>query len=229
MKIKGIKDVFFDLDHTLWDFDKNSALTFNKIFKMHDVAVDLNEFLSHYEPINLDYWKLYREEKIDKASLRYNRLNDTFNKISFRADSTLIDKLSIDYIAYLTSFNHLFDDTLEVLNYLKPKYNLHIITNGFQEVQESKLKNSNIHHFFKSVTDSEQVGVKKPNPKIFNHALKKVNANPKTSIMIGDNLEADIFGALGIGMEAIYFNYLKDPTQQQVNQINNLNELKLFL
>jgi putative hydrolase of the HAD superfamily len=229
MKINGIKDVFFDLDHTLWDFDKNSALTFNKIFKMHDVEVDLNEFLSHYEPINLDYWKLYREEKIDKESLRYNRLNDTFNKISFQADSTLIDKLSIDYIAYLTSFNHLFEDTLDILNYLKPKYQLHIITNGFQEVQESKLRNSNIHHFFKSVTDSEQVGVKKPNPKIFNFALNKVHANPKTSIMIGDNMEADILGALNFGMEAIYFNYLKTPADHNIKQINNLDEIKLFL
>ncbi|GGG41982.1 YjjG family noncanonical pyrimidine nucleotidase [Bizionia arctica] len=229
MKIEGIKDVFFDLDHTLWDFDKNSALTFNKIFKMHDVAVDLNEFLSHYEPINLDYWKLYREEKIDKESLRYNRLNDTFKKISYQADSKLINKLSIDYITYLSSFNHLFDDTLDILNYLKPKYQLHIITNGFQEAQDSKLRNSNIHHFFQSVTDSEEVGVKKPNPIIFHHALNKVNAKPETSIMIGDNIEADILGALHIGMEAIYFNYLKVCADHKIKQINNLNELKLFL
>ncbi|MCX7550726.1 YjjG family noncanonical pyrimidine nucleotidase [Xanthomarina sp. F2636L] len=229
MKIKGIKDVFFDLDHTLWDFDKNSALTFNKIFKMHDVAIDIDEFLSHYERINLDYWKLYREEKIDKESLRYNRLNDTFNKISFQADRTLINRLSIDYITYLSSFNHLFDYTLDILNYLKPKYHLHIITNGFKEAQESKLRNSNIHHFFKSVTDSEQAGVKKPNPIIFNHALNKVDANPKTSIMIGDNMEADILGALNIGMEAIYFNYLKTFAESKIRQINNLEELKLFL
>ncbi len=229
MKINGIKDVFFDLDHTLWDFDKNSALTFNKIFKMHDVAVDLNDFLSFYEPINLDYWKLYREEKIDKASLRYNRLNDTFNKISFNADSTLINKLSEDYITYLSSFNHLFDDVHEVLNYLKSKYQLHIITNGFQEVQESKLRNSNIHHFFNSVTDSEQVGVKKPNPKIFNFALKIAEANPETSVMIGDNMEADVLGALDFGMEAIYFNLRETNEAHSIKQINNLNELKLFL
>ena len=229
MKINGIKDVFFDLDHTLWDFDKNSALTFYKIFKMHDVAVDLNVFLSFYEPINLDYWKLYREEKIDKASLRYNRLNDTFNKISFQADSTLINKLSEDYITYLSSFNHLFDDVHEVLNYLKSKYQLHIITNGFQEVQESKLRNSNIHHFFNSVTDSEQVGVKKPNPEIFNFALKIADANPETSVMIGDNMEADVLGALDFGMEAIYFNIRETNEAQSIKQVNNLNELKLFL
>lgn len=225
----GIKDVFFDLDHTLWDFDKNSALTFDKIFRMHNVAIDLEDFLNHYEAINLDYWKLYREEKIDKESLRYNRLDDTFKKISFQADSTLINKLSEDYITYLSSFNHLFSDALDILSYLQPKYQLHIITNGFQEAQESKLRNSKIHHFFKSVTDSEEVGVKKPNPIIFNHALKKVNASPKTSVMIGDNIEADIQGAIDFGMEAIHFNYLKTSIKHPVKQINNLNELKLFL
>ncbi|MEO8934431.1 MAG: YjjG family noncanonical pyrimidine nucleotidase [Xanthomarina sp.] len=229
MKINGIKDVFFDLDHTLWDFDKNSALTFDKIFKKHHVEVNLNVFLRHYEPINLNYWKLYREEKIDKEYLRYHRLNDTFKKISFQADSLLINKLSVDYIAYLSSFNHLFSDALDVLRYLQPKYHLHIITNGFHEAQESKLKNAKIHHFFKSVTDSEQVGVKKPNPIIFNYALNRVNASPNTSVMIGDNMEADIQGAIDFGMEAIHFNYLKIGAKQAVKEINNLNELKLFL
>ncbi|HLV15417.1 MAG TPA: YjjG family noncanonical pyrimidine nucleotidase [Xanthomarina sp.] len=229
MKINGIKDVFFDLDHTLWDFDKNSALTFDKIFKIHNVTLNLEEFLKHYEPINMEYWKLYREGKIDKESLRYNRLDDTFKRISFQANSTLINKLSDDYIAYLSSFNHLFSDAVDVLRYLQPNYQLHIITNGFQEAQKSKLRNSNIHHFFKSVTDSEEVGVKKPDPKIFSHALSKVNATPETSIMIGDNIEADIEGAINFGMEAIHFNYLKTTVNQPVKQINNLIELKLFL
>ena len=229
MKINGIKDVFFDLDHTLWDFDKNSALTFDKIFKIHNLTIDLNEFLSHYEPINLNYWKLYRDEKIDKEYLRYHRLNDSFKEISFQVDSDLINKLSTDYITYLSSFNYLFSDAMDILSYLEPKYQLHIITNGFHEIQENKLINSNIHHFFKSVTDSEQVGVKKPNPKIFHHALNKVNANPETSIMIGDNMEADIQGAINFGMEAIHFNYLKTTMEHSGKQINNLNELKLFL
>ena len=88
MKINGIKDVFFDLDHTLWDFDKNSALTFHKIFKLHHVEVDVDAFLKHYEPINLSYWKLYREEKIDKESLRFARLNDTFQAVNFSANKT---------------------------------------------------------------------------------------------------------------------------------------------
>ena len=229
MKINEIRDVFFDLDHTLWDFDKNSALTFEKIFKINEVTIDLDKFLSHYQPINLNYWKLFREEKIDKESMRYNRLNDTFKNISFQADRTLINKLSVDYVTYLTSYNHLFSGTLDILNYLQPKYHLHIITNGFRDVQLSKLKNSKIDHFFNSVTDSEQVGVKKPNPRIFTYALNKVNALPKTSIMIGDNLEADIQGAIDFGMEAIHFNYLRLQRKHHVNQIDNLCDIKMYL
>ena len=189
MKINGLTDVFFDLDHTLWDFDKNSALTFEKIFKMNSLNIHLESFLQYYEPINLKYWKLFREEQIDKASLRYRRLADTFDKLGISVNDNIIDKLSEDYIDHLSSFNHLFDDTIHILDYLKPKYKLHIITNGFKEVQEGKLQNSNISQYFNTVTNSEIVGVKKPNPKVFNYALNLAQADVETSIMIGDNYE----------------------------------------
>ena len=165
MKINGITDVFFDLDHTLWDFDKNSALTFDKIFQLHGIDVELKDFLNVYEPINLNYWKMYREERIDKESLRYGRLKNSFDEISVAISDELINILSEDYITYLPDNNYLFDGTHDVLNYLKSNYNLHIITNGFHEVQHGKLKNSNIAPYFKTVTNSEMVGVKKPNPK----------------------------------------------------------------
>ena len=177
MKIKIVTDVFFDLDHTLWDFDKNSALTFEKIFELNKITVNIAEFLSFYEPINLQYWKLYREEKIDKASLRFSRLNDAFLAIDVVLKKEIIYKLSEDYIIHLATFNHLFDNTIEIFEYLSLKYNLHIITNGFEEIQQKKMTNSNIHHYFKTVTNSEKVGVKKPNPKIFNYALEVSNAN----------------------------------------------------
>lgn len=177
MKLDNISHIFFDLDHTLWDFDKNSGLTFDKIFQINDIDVNLKKFLEIYEPINLNYWKLYREEKIDKESLRYKRLSDTFNILNIEVKSRVINKLSEDYIEHLCTFNHLFDGTIEILEYLMPKYQLHIITNGFKEVQQGKLNNSNIQHYFKTVTNSEMAGVKKPNPKIFNHALLLAKAN----------------------------------------------------
>ncbi|MEQ3796431.1 YjjG family noncanonical pyrimidine nucleotidase [Flavobacteriaceae bacterium MJ-SS4] len=229
MKINGLTDVFFDLDHTLWDFDKNSALTFEKIFKMNSLNIHLESFLQYYEPINLKYWKLFREEQIDKASLRYRRLADTFDKLGISVNDNIIDKLSEDYIDHLSSFNHLFDDTIHILDYLKPKYKLHIITNGFKEVQEGKLQNSKISHYFNTVTNSEIVGVKKPNPKVFNFALNLAQADVETSIMIGDNYEADILGALNVGFDVIHFNYHDEEVDKNIKQITNLLDLKTYL
>lgn len=229
MKIDNISHVFFDLDHTLWDFDKNSALTFEKIFELNNIDINLEEFLEVYVLINFNYWKLYREDKIDKASLRYGRLNDAFNALNVGIKTSMIYKLSEDYIKYLSTFNHLFEGTIEILDYLKPKYNLHIITNGFKEVQQGKLNQANIDHYFQTVTNSEMVGVKKPNPKIFNHALTIAKATPENSIMIGDNYEADILGALNLGLEAICFNYHNEILSDEIIVINHLKEIEQFL
>ncbi|MBQ0767910.1 MAG: YjjG family noncanonical pyrimidine nucleotidase [Bizionia sp.] len=225
----NITDVFFDLDHTLWDFDRNSSLTFEMIFKMNNITLDLNDFISIYEPINLRYWKLYREEQVDKAALRYGRLSETFNALNVTVDDIVINKLADDYITYLTSHNHIFEGTIELLEYLKPKYNLHIITNGFGEAQQHKLEKSKISHYFKTVTNSEMVGVKKPNPKIFHYALNLAKSNKETSIMIGDNYEADIMGALDIGLDAICFNYHKTKIASNIKQVNHLLEIKSLL
>lgn len=226
---ENITDVFFDLDHTLWDFDKNSALTFNKIFTLNNIDINVDEFLKAYEPINLNYWKLYREEKIDKESLRYGRLHDAFSALSKNVEKDLILKLSNDYITHLSSYNYLLDNAINVLNYLKNQYKLHIITNGFDEVQHKKLTKSNILHYFKTVTNSEMVGVKKPNPKIFNFALNKAQVNPENSIMIGDSYEADIIGAQNIGMHVIYLKVDNTPYVNGVKTIDNLLQLKEYL
>ena len=229
MKINGITDIFFDLDHTLWDFDRNSALTFLKIFQMNNVNVNLEEFLGHYEPINLEYWKRFREDKIEKQALRFGRLNDTFLAIGYNADTDLIFKLSEDYITHLSSFNHLFDYSIEILNYLSLRYNLHIITNGFEDVQKRKLVNSGIDKYFRTVTNSEMVGVKKPNPKIFNYALSQANAEIDKSIMIGDSYEADILGAKSIGMHVVFFDTRGTSIIDDIVQINTLDSLEKYL
>ena len=221
--------IFFDLDHTLWDFDKNSALTFQKLFERHDIPLSLKVFLEVYEPINLNYWKLYREEKIEKEVLRFSRLDDTFKALNLSISSHLIHILSDEYITYLSTFNNLFEGTLEILEYLKPKYKLHIITNGFKEVQQGKLKKSGIAPYFKTVTNSEIVGVKKPNRKIFHHALALANSDIDASLMIGDNLEADILGAKNMGMDALCFNYHKAKIPEGIIAIKKLSELKQYL
>ncbi|NJX14804.1 YjjG family noncanonical pyrimidine nucleotidase [Tamlana crocina] len=230
MQTNGITDIFFDLDHTLWDFNKNSALTFKKIFEINKLDFDVDAFLSHYEPINLKYWKLYREEQIEKETLRFSRLNDTFLAVGFSAEAQLINKLSNDYITHLTHFNYLFENTFEILDYLSTKYRLHIITNGFDEVQNTKLNKSKIHTYFKTITNSENAGVKKPNPQIFNYALQLAQTTAQNSIMVGDNYEADILGAKNIGMDAVHFDANNNlPTQNGVKKINNLIQLKKYL
>src|SRR5690606_1709517 len=136
-------------DHTLWDFEKNSALAFQLLFDRYKVAIDVSRFLAVYEPVNLQYWKLYREEKVSKENMRRGRLLDTFIKFNLQFPIDFIDSLAESYIDFLPLNNYLLEGAVEILDYLQPKYSLHIITNGFEEVQQRKLTNSNIHHYFK--------------------------------------------------------------------------------
>jgi HAD superfamily hydrolase (TIGR01549 family) len=197
MKNKDIKDVFFDLDHTLWDFDKNSELTFETIFNKNHPTIETKEFIEKYVPINQACWKLYQYDKISHDELRYNRLKHSFDAI--------------------------------VLDYLDQKYKLHIITNGFAEVQYKKLTNSNIGNYFQTITNSEMAGVKKPNPVIFEYALDLAKAKKESSIMIGDCLEADVQGALDAGLDAIFFNGSNVKVEENIKQVNHLLELKKYL
>ncbi|WP_091891466.1 YjjG family noncanonical pyrimidine nucleotidase [Polaribacter sp. KT25b] len=224
MEMKQIQHVFFDLDHTLWDFEKNSDLTFRKVFDKQNITLDLNSFLEVYKPLNLEYWKLYREEKVTKEELRYGRLKKTFDAVSYSISDALIDVIAIEYIEFLPDFNHLFEHTFEILDYLKGKYQLHIITNGFEEVQTKKMQSSNILQYFNAVITSESVGVKKPNPKVFEYALESTKALKENSIMIGDNIEADIEGAINVGMHAIHFN----SEGLEINS-NNFRSIKCLL
>jgi len=226
---KKIKHIFFDLDHTLWDFDKNSKHTFEKIFIDNEIDLHIDVFLDCYIPINTNYWKLYRENNISKDKLRYGRLNDTFKALQLDVSTKIIYKLSDDYIKFLSSFNFLIEGTIPILQYLKTKYELHIITNGFQEVQNLKLINSNIDGFFNTITNSEMAGVKKPHQKIFQLAINKARTDFSSSIMIGDNLEADIQGSLDVGMDAILFNYHKISVPNGIISVDKLNQLKDFL
>ena len=227
--MKTITDIFFDLDHTLWDFDRNSAFAFKEIFKLNTIEVNFEEFLEVYSPINFEYWKWYREDRVTKAQLRYGRFKKTFDALNIQVTDDVIDKLSHDYIDHLPNHNHLFDNTIEVLSYLHDKYNLHIITNGFEEVQTKKLVNSKIDHFFKVVVTSEAAGVKKPHPKIFEYAFAKANTSPQQSMMIGDTYEADIVGAENAGMQTICFNYHKLDLPEENIVIDKLLEIKKHL
>ena len=222
----SVTDIFFDLDHTLWDFEKNSGLAFNEIFIELNFPFSLDVFLKFYNPINHAQWKLYRENKITQEDLRFNRLNKTFEKLNYSASIGLIDKISEQYITYLSTFPHLFEGAIELLEVLKNRFRLHIITNGFDKVQQFKIENSGIESFFEFVFTAEKVGFKKPHPEMFIHALKTVNTTAEASIMIGDSFEADILGALNQGMQAIHFNSHNEEVHAKCPIVYSLDELK---
>lgn len=224
-----IKHIFFDLDHTLWDFETNSAKTFSLIFERNGLDLNFDDFIEVYKPINHKYWKLFREDKVSKKELRYFRLKEAFDAINFQSSDEVIHTLSEDYITFLSQHNALFDNAIEVLEYLSNKYVLHIITNGFEEVQYRKMHNSKLLPFFDKIITSEKVGVKKPNPKIFQYAMEISGALSKESIMIGDNFEADILGAINAGMQAIFCEFNGEVATEEVPTVYNLMELKNYL
>lgn len=224
-----VTDVFFDLDHTLWDFEKNSALTFGKILTEANIKVALTDFLEVYKPINLEFWKLYRENRISQENLRYRRLKQTFDVLGYYVDKEQVHFLSVQYIAHLPTFRNLLPNTLEILNYLKPNYKLHIITNGFEEIQYKKIRNSQIDPFFDQIINSEMAGVKKPHPRIFELALGMGKVTAEKSLMIGDSLEADILGAKAVGLHTLHFNAHNDPKHEHCDMIFDLIEIKNYL
>ncbi|MBP4140108.1 YjjG family noncanonical pyrimidine nucleotidase [Flavobacterium geliluteum] len=224
-----ITDIFFDLDHTLWDFDKNSEIAFDRIFKNKYPHIQTADFIAQYAPINQACWKLYQNDQITHLELRYNRLKFSFDALNLKISDEEINEIAQDYIEFLTDNNHLFDGAKEVLDYLKPKYNLHIITNGFATVQDKKIKNAALSGYFSTITNSESAGVKKPNSSIFDFAINLANASKENSVMIGDCLDADINGALNAGLDAIFFNEKKIEAPANIKQINHLLELKKYL
>ena len=227
--MKHITDIFFDLDHTLWDFDKNSVLAFDKIFKKQHPTIDTKSFVEIYAPINQACWKLYQVDKMTHQELRYERLKQSFDAMNYVISDEEIDSISEDYIEFLPDNNQLFEGAIEVLEYLNPKYNLHIITNGFAEVQGRKLKNSGIGNYFKTITNSEMAGVKKPHKNIFEFALSLAETNKQNSIMIGDCIDADVGGALAFGMQAILFDEKEIHAVDGILTIKHLLELKKYL
>lgn len=228
MQFTNIKHVFFDLDHTLWDFEKNASLAFERILNELNWDIPIQQFMDIYNPINVAYWKLFEKNEITHEELRFNRISDTLKKIEINFTSNDIHLISKLFIDYLTDNNYLIEGTLEVLEYLKPKYKLHIITNGFARVQEIKLERSQINSYFSTITNSEMAGFKKPHPTIFEYALRQAGATPNEVIMIGDSWGADVVGAQSVGIIPIYFEPNLKPLLPIVH-VKKLNQLLTIL
>lgn len=225
--MKSVKDIFFDLDHTLWDFEKNSGETLHELhneLELNSHTKDAHNFIEKYQEINHYYWKLYRDGKIEKAKLRVIRFQETLEHFGIN-DDKLAERMGEEYLKRCPQKRHLFPDAIEVLEHLSKNYKLHIITNGFLEVQHIKTRQSGIHDFFDLILCSEEVGVNKPHPDIFHFAMKSTNAKAEESVMIGDTYEADILGAKSVGMKTIFFNPKKELVEEETLQIHELKEL----
>jgi putative hydrolase of the HAD superfamily len=203
------KHLFIDLDKTIWDFESNSRATFIEILEKHkldtSIIKDVDHFLQVYWKINDMLWALYRENKIKKEVLNIKRFELTLLEFGID-DLILATHIAEDYVTLSPKKTILFPYSHEALSYLKTKYHLHIITNGFEELQHQKLDNCDLRKYFTTITTSEEAGVKKPETRIFKLALLKAGAKIEESLMIGDDLEVDVAGAKGIGMDTLYFN-----------------------
>lgn len=206
---RGYRHIFFDLDRTLWDFERNRDLTLAQMFEEHrlgGIFGALPAFLECYCRHNDRLWGYYGRHEIDKAMLRFKRFYDTL--CEFGADNPALARtLDADYIGLMPQHNALIAGAAELLDHLQGRgYRLHVLTNGFSEVQSPKLERSGIRGYFDWVITSEQSGYHKPDPRAFGYALAKANARKRESIMVGDNFEADIAGAMRFGIDQIYYN-----------------------
>ncbi len=226
---KTYKHIFFDLDRTLWDFDAAAEVAFEKIYEKYNLKSlgipSAHEFHEVYHPLNEQLWVLYRADKITKDELNRTRFLKPLAHYGIH-DVELADHLSEDYVYWSPRIVRLVPGTMELLDYLKPKYHLHLITNGFQEVQHTKLSGSGMEPYFETLTVSEEVGVKKPNPEIFRYALQKAGATAEESLMIGDEMAVDIDGARAAGMDKILFNRSGQKVEgERTFEVSNLKEI----
>lgn len=228
------KDLFFDLDHTLWDFELNSKETMQELYINHHIAAlgitDFDAFFNIYTAHNHRLWDRYSKGFIKQEELRWKRIY--LSLLDFKiANEQLSKEMSLEFLQILPTKKKLFPHTIEILNYLKEKdYKMHLITNGFESVQMQKIKNANIAHYFTEVITSETSNSLKPNKEIFEFALKTTNATLSESIMIGDNETADIQGGINIGMDTVFVNHLNvAPTIPATYTITHLKELEALL
>lgn len=224
-------DIFFDLDHTIWDFDRNAEETLRELYIKYCfdemfTSSCADQFVITYTANNHRLWGLYHHNKIDKPMLRKLRFEDTFSQLGVDPHR-LPSGFEEEYLDICPTKPHLFPHAHETLSYLKEKYHLHLISNGFREACEKKIASSDLAKYFQSITISEVFGVNKPDPRIFEYAVQQGGTKKQSSVMIGDNIDADVRGALRFGMDAIFFNPEAKETPADIpHSIHSLGELQ---
>lgn len=233
--MKTYTHILFDLDHTLWDFEKNSEETIYALYDQFALGsfgkFDCKSFYKKYKFVNMRLWDLYNKGRIKQAELRESRFVKTLTGLGLEPHE-IPEGISEAYITLCPTKTAVFPFAYEVLEYLQPRYGLHIITNGFKEVQHIKMNTSNLHGYFREIVTSECCGYKKPDRRMFEHLLQRINVAPNECLMIGDNYECDIEGARDAGIDQVFFNPEKishKRSPKPTYEISCLSELKQML
>lgn len=205
--MKGIKHIFFDLDHTLWDYDRSAQETLLEIYvnlELSKSGLTEKKFVNTFYDVNSKLWVKYNDGLIDREYIKNQRFNEIFS--SQGIDTVMSEIASSYFLDNCSSKPYLMEDALTALNYLSNRYELHIITNGFLDAQNRKLSSAGITDYFKVMVTSECIDARKPNPEIFEHSLNEAGATKSDSLMIGDNPRTDIQGAKDFGMKTVFYD-----------------------
>lgn len=231
--MKKYQHIFFDLDRTIWDFEKSACQTFSEIYKRFNLKEKgipvFDDFRKEYKKNNDLLWSYYRKGEIKKEILSVKRFEMTLDGFGI-SDGLMSAEIAEFYITTSPQKVNLFPYTHEILSYLQPKYKLHLITNGFEEVQQKKLDLGDLRKYFKHIITSERAGVKKPEKGIFEFAFRLTGAGADNSLMVGDDIKVDILGASSVGMDAMLVNYDKITHENNIAyEVNNLKEISGIL
>ncbi|MEP1035568.1 YjjG family noncanonical pyrimidine nucleotidase [Ekhidna sp.] len=205
--MKGIKHIFFDLDHTLWDYDRSAQETLSEIYiqlELSKSGLSVKKFVNTFYEVNNKLWVKYNDGLIDREYIKTRRFNEVFTSTGINEVKS--EEASSYFLNNCSLKPYLMDDALTALHYLSNKYELHIITNGFIDAQNRKLSSSGITKFFKVMVTSECIDSRKPSPEIFEYSLQEAGATKSESIMIGDNPRTDIQGAKDFGMKTVFYD-----------------------
>jgi putative hydrolase of the HAD superfamily len=230
---KIYKHIFFDLDHTLWDYDKNVEESLSELYSKFNLSKfgipSFHLFFKAFEQVNYGLWDAFNVGGISKEELRHVRFRRIFEAVD--ADPSMVPELlEANFMANTSSKPHVVADTFEILDYLKQSYGLHVITNGFNESQTQKMNAAGLTTYFDLIVTSETTGHRKPDRRIFDYALDQIGAGPEECVMIGDNPLSDIAGAQNAGIDQVFFNPKNIPsTVTPSYTIQSLLELKGIL
>lgn len=231
--MKTYKHLFFDLDHTLWDYDRNVSESLAELYQHYQLAnlgiPTFEIFFQSFHQVNFQLWDWYNVGKIDKHNLRKERFPRIFVQAGGSAKAIPQD-FEEDFMSRTSSKPHIFPYTKEILSYLREKYKIHVITNGFDESQARKMKSSGLDTYFDLVVTSETSGFKKPDPRIFEYAMEQLATVPELCLMIGDNPDSDLLGAQRANIDQVFFN----PEGRKITlvptyEIRHLKELEDLL